>query len=108
MDATEIGQALVRIQSEFLEHPGLRLTTAEVERLCAVHSKACEALIAVLVDAGVLHRLPDGSLMHSVRPTDPRAVVRHGLPFAGVEFRPRASLVRARRLIGQPPLSLCT
>jgi hypothetical protein len=110
MDAAEIGQVVVRIQSEFLEHPGLRLTRAEVEGLCPVTSEACEAILALLVEAGVLRRLPDGSLVQiarAVAPAEPAPATYAAVPFARVEFRSfaspayeghRAAVRRAQRL----------
>ncbi len=92
MDAAEIGRVVVRIQSEFLEHPGLRLTGAEVEHLCAVPGEACEAVLAFLVEAGVLRRMPDGSvLMRSARTETPETDAT-AARLAAVEFHTFASL----------------
>jgi hypothetical protein len=104
MDAAEIGQVVVRIQSEFLDRPGVRLTRAEVERLCSVTGEACDAILALLIDAGVLRRMPDGSLMHAAtadarpdlaRPAAPLA--RAASPFARVGFHSLGSLGFPRR-----------
>ena len=49
-----------RVESEFLEMPGLRLTEAQVRRLSGLEPLYCAAVLSVLVDAGFLMRSPDG------------------------------------------------
>jgi hypothetical protein len=55
---------LQRIQCEFLEMPGLRLTERQARRLWNLDSVACAAILRVLVDGGFLFRTADGSFMH--------------------------------------------
>ena len=55
---------LQRIQCEFLEMPGLRLTERQARRLWNLDSVACANILRVLVDGGFLCRTPDGSFMH--------------------------------------------
>lgn len=55
---------LQRIQCEFLEMPGLRLTERQARRLWNLESVACANILRVLVDGGFLFRTPDGSFMH--------------------------------------------
>ncbi len=55
---------LQRIQCEFLEMPGLRLTERQARRLWNLDSVACASILRVLVDGGFLFRTPDGSFMH--------------------------------------------
>jgi hypothetical protein len=45
---------LRRVQAEFLEMPGLRLTRAQARRLWALDDTLCEAVLAALVDAHFL------------------------------------------------------
>ena len=45
---------LRRVQAEFLEMPGLRLTRAQARRLWALDDTLCEAVLAALVDARFL------------------------------------------------------
>ena len=45
--------------------PGLRLTTAQAQRLWGLDRVACEALMAALVDAKFLFRAPDGAFVRS-------------------------------------------
>ena len=55
---------LQRIQCEFLEMPGLRLTERQARRLWNLDSVACANILRVLVDGGFLCRTADGSFMH--------------------------------------------
>jgi hypothetical protein len=55
---------LQRIQCEFLEMPGLRLTERQARRLWNLDSIACAGVLRVLVDGGFLFRTADGSFMH--------------------------------------------
>jgi hypothetical protein len=52
-----------RVQSEFLEMPGLRLTEAQVRRLSGLDPSYCAAVLSVLVDAGFLVRSKEGFFM---------------------------------------------
>lgn len=45
-----------RIRDEFNEMPGLRLTAAQVRRLCAIDAAACERALADLAREGFLSR----------------------------------------------------
>ncbi len=52
-----------RVQGEFLEMPGLRLTAAQARRLWGLDAPACEALLRKLVDANFLFQTRDGAFM---------------------------------------------
>lgn len=54
---------LQRIQGEFLEMPGLRLTPAQAQRLWNLDALVCEALLAALVDAHFLVRTGAGAFL---------------------------------------------
>lgn len=56
-------EVLQRVQGEFLEMPGLRLTEAQARRLWGLDSDACAALLGALVDANFLFRTRDGAFM---------------------------------------------
>ena len=62
-----IEQTLQRVQGEFREMPGLRLTPAQASRLWGLDAVSSQALLDALVDAQFLRRASDGSFM---RPTD--------------------------------------
>ena len=54
---------LRRVQGEFLEMPGLRLTGAQARRLWGLDATMCEALLGALVDAKFLFKTRDGAFM---------------------------------------------
>ena len=54
-----IEDLVMRIEGEFLETPGLKLTIPEAQRRFAIDEITCEALLDALVDASVLVRTRD-------------------------------------------------
>ncbi len=78
--ATE--ETLRRVQGEFLEMPGLRLTEAQARRLWGLDTASCAALLGALVDAKFLFRTRDGAFMR----------VEHALPVKAT-WRSRAHTV---------------
>jgi hypothetical protein len=52
-----------RIRGEFLEMPGLRLTSDQARRLWRLDETACEAVLGALVDARFLARTRDGAFV---------------------------------------------
>ena len=60
-----------RVQGEYIEMPGLRLTTAQAQRLWGLDRAACDTLLGALVDAKFLFRTRDGAF---VRTDQARAV----------------------------------
>ena len=54
---------LQRIQGEFTEMPGLRLTPAQAQRLWGLDRKMCDQLLDALVKADFLSQTRDGSFM---------------------------------------------
>jgi hypothetical protein len=78
-----------RIRAEFLEMPGLRLKSEQVQRLCGVERALCQMVLDGLVDAKFLCVSSDG---HYARFTDgeisrPRA--------AKADLRPEQHFVKA-------------
>jgi len=69
---------LNRLRAEFLEMPGLRLTSAQVERLCGIERQVCQAILDSLVETkflcltlnGTYARSTDGEI---VRPRTAKA-----------------------------------
>jgi hypothetical protein len=72
--ATE--DVLRRVQGEFLEMPGLRLTEAQARRLWGLDAAACSALLGALVDANFLFRTREGAFMRVDQPTPMKAELR--------------------------------
>lgn len=56
-------QLFERIQGEFLEMPGLRLTPTQACRLWGLDNESCVRLLTHLADAKFLTRTRDGSFM---------------------------------------------
>ena len=56
---------LRRVRGEYIEMPGLRLTTAQAQRLWGLDRASCDALLAALVDAKFLSRTRDGAFVRS-------------------------------------------
>ena len=52
---------LERLRSEFLEMPGLRLTTAQIQRFCGIEPDLCRAVLDTLVEERFLELRPDGT-----------------------------------------------
>ena len=55
-----IDEVLQRIRGEFVEMPGLRLTSAQARRLWGLEGDVCTALLGSLVDARFLVQTRDG------------------------------------------------
>jgi hypothetical protein len=60
-----VQEILYRIQGEFLEMPGLKLTRAQARRLWGIDEMTCDTLLEVLVESNFLARTRDGSFVRS-------------------------------------------
>lgn len=69
-------EVLRRVQGEFLEMPGLRLTEAQARRLWGLDADACGALLRALVDANFLFRTRDGAFMRVEQASPVKATLR--------------------------------
>ena len=49
-----------RLRAEYLEMPGLRLTSEQVQRLCGIERVLCRSVLDSLVDAKFLSLSSDG------------------------------------------------
>ena len=77
-------EVLRRVQGEFLEMPGLRLTEPQARRLWGLDAASCDALLGALVEAKFLFKTRDGAFMR----------VEHAAP-AKAALRPRRSVAAA-------------
>jgi hypothetical protein len=77
-------EVLRRVQGEFLEMPGLRLTEAQARRLWGLDPASCSALLEALVDAKFLFRTRDGAFMR----------IEHAAPI-GARLRPGQKVAAA-------------
>src|SRR5438093_1211884 len=69
-------EVLRRVQGEFLEMPGLRLTEAQARRLWGLDAASCGALLGALVDAKFLFRTRDGAFMRVEHATPVKATLK--------------------------------
>ena len=69
-------EVLRRVQGEFLEMPGLRLTEPQARRLWGLDAASCGELLGALVDAKFLFRTRDGAFMRVECATPAKAALR--------------------------------
>jgi hypothetical protein len=69
-------EVIRRVQGEFLEMPGMRLTEVQARRLWGLDQAACTALLSALVDANFLFRTRDGAFMRVEHATPLRATLK--------------------------------
>ena len=55
--------AFIRIQMEFLEMPGLKLSVEQIARLCGLSRDLAEAALETLAMRGFLRRANDGTFL---------------------------------------------
>lgn len=58
-----IQEVVRRIRGEFLEMPGLRLTSDQARRLWRLDETSCVAILGALVDARFLSKTRDGAFV---------------------------------------------
>ena len=63
MDALIPQEALTRIQMEYVEMPGLKLTPLQIGRLCGLPQEICEGALALLLRNGFLRQSRDGAFL---------------------------------------------
>jgi hypothetical protein len=63
LQQNRVTDMLQRIQGEYLEMPGLRLTPAQAQRLWGLERHACDALLGALVERKFLLRTRDGAFV---------------------------------------------
>ena len=71
-----IDDVLRRVQGEFLEMPGLRLTEPQARRLWGLDAASCQMLLSELIDAQFLFRTRDGAFMRVERALPVKAPMR--------------------------------
>jgi hypothetical protein len=70
-----VEDVLRRVQGEFLEMPGLRLTEPQARRLWGLDAVSCGALLGALVEAHFLFRTRDGAFMRVEHATPVKATL---------------------------------
>ena len=71
MEPITAESARARIQIEYIEMPEMKLTLAQVGRLCNLPKDVCEAAIASLVEIGFLSTSTTGSILRVGRRQQP-------------------------------------
>jgi hypothetical protein len=69
-------EVLRRVQGEFLEMPGLRLTEPQARRLWGLDPASCDALLGALVEAKFLFKTRDGAFMRVEHAAPLKATLR--------------------------------
>ncbi len=57
----QIGNLVLRVETPFLDTPGLILTVEQARRYFDIDRMACRAVLETLAEARVLTRAPDGT-----------------------------------------------
>lgn len=60
-----LDDVLRRVQGEYIEMPGLRLTSAQAQRLWGLDRAACDTLLGRLVEDKFLFRTRDGAFVRT-------------------------------------------
>ena len=55
-------EVLIQIQIEYLDMPGLKLTPAQIRKLCGLPQELCEGALALLIRTGFLRQSADGAI----------------------------------------------
>jgi hypothetical protein len=63
MSPVDVNLLVNRVRNEFLEMPGLRLTSRQAARLWGLDASACDHVIDVLVRSAFLRWTPAGMVM---------------------------------------------
>lgn len=63
MDSMTTYAACSRIQTEYIEMPDLKLTPAQVRRLCGLRADVCDAALRLLLANGFLLQTATGALL---------------------------------------------
>jgi hypothetical protein len=63
MSLMQLHAIIERVRGEFLEMPGMQLTTAQAARLFGLDATACKHVIDVLVQASFLRWTPAGTIV---------------------------------------------
>jgi hypothetical protein len=63
METPPILETLVRMQTEWMEMPQLKVTRRQAQRLWRLSNETCETAFATLIRKGFLVQAPDGAYM---------------------------------------------
>ena len=60
---TAIAELIVRVQGEYREMPGLKLTEVQAQRLWGLDDRTCALVLTALVERRFLRRTPAGTYL---------------------------------------------
>ena len=60
---TAIAELIVRVQGEYREMPGLKLTEVQAQRLWGLDDRTCALVLTALVEQQFLRRTPAGTYL---------------------------------------------
>ena len=60
-ETVNLSALIVSVQSQYLDTPGLRLSSSQAARYFGLDRKTCDAVLGTLADAGVIGRAADGA-----------------------------------------------
>jgi hypothetical protein len=61
MSGQSLRDVIDRLRAEYLEMPGLRLTSVQVSRLCGIDRTICKGVLDALTAEGLLYPNTDGT-----------------------------------------------
>ena len=61
METPQILETLVRMQTEWIEMPQMKVTRRQAQRLWSLSNEVCETAFATLIRKGFLVQAPDGA-----------------------------------------------
>jgi hypothetical protein len=79
----DIARLAERVRGEYLEMPGLRLTTVQACRLWGLDEAQCQAVLRTLIDSGFLVRTADGAFARTASGPERHAGRHHSRPARG-------------------------
>ena len=62
---SEVDDVVLRVRSEYMEMPGMRLTPAQAQRLWGIDAVATRSVIQTLVETKFLRETPDGAFVRA-------------------------------------------
>ena len=67
-----IQDVIERMRAEYLEMPGLRLTSEQAQRLCGIERTVCQLVLDGLITVNFLHRTAGGHYVRAMEGYVPR------------------------------------
>ena len=62
---SDVDDVVLRVRSEYMDMPGMRLTPAQAQRLWGIDAVAMRSVIQTLVETKFLRETPDGAFVRA-------------------------------------------